>query len=286
MILGLICAIVASLCYGSASVLQAKGAMATATSDNLDPRLLVRLLGQLPYLIGLGLDLLGFVISVVALQLGQPLFVVQAIVAGNVGVTAGLVAAMGTRLKRTEWSAIGALGVGLVLLAVSAGPEKAVVLATGWYWLMLAAAIPVGILGAIGLRLRGSGAAVVLGSAAGLGFAITAIAARTLVIPHPWWHLILLPATWAIAAGGGLAMLVFGLALQRVPVTTVMAFIVIVETIVPSVIGLAFLGDTIRSGFVLVATSGLVLALLGAALLARFGEVDFAPAEEEGAGAK
>lgn len=286
MILGLICAIVASICYGGASVLQAKGAMATATSHNLDPRLLVRLLGQLPYLIGIALDLLGFVIAVIALQLGQPLFVVQAIVAGNVGVTAGLVAAMGTRLRRTEWSAIGALAVGLVLLAVSAGPETDVVLATGWYWVMVAAAIPVAILGAIGLRLGGTGAAVALGSSAGLGFAVTAIASRTLVIPDPWWHLVLLPATWAIAAGGGVAMLVLGLALQRVPVTTVMAFIVIVETVLPSAIGLAFLGDTIRSGFVAMATAGLVLALTGAALLARFGEVDIAPADHQGADAR
>ncbi len=277
MILGLLCAVIASVCYGSASVLQATGARRMATAQNLDPRLLVRLLGQLPYLLGLSLDLVGFVASVVALQLKQPLFLVQAIVAGNVGVTAAIVAFMGTRLKRNEWLSITALALGLVLLALSAGPEQDVVLAQKWFWVMLAAAVPVGILGAIGLRLAGTGAAVLLGTSAGLGFAITAVASRTLVIPDPWWKLVEAPAVWAIAAGGVIAMLVFSLALQRVPVTTVMAFVVITETLVPSGIGLAFLGDTIRSGFVPTAVAGLVLALLGAALLARFGEVDLGP---------
>ncbi|SDO30763.1 hypothetical protein SAMN04515671_0505 [Nakamurella panacisegetis] len=274
MIFGLLCAVLASVCYGSASVLQAVGARRTTTSANLDPRLFIRLLGQLPYVIGIGLDVIGFVVSVVALQLHQPLFVVQAIVAGNVGVTAAIVAFMGTPLRRAEWLAISGLGLGLVLLALSAGAEKDVVLATVWYWVMLAAAVPVGLIGAVGLRLTGAPAAVLLGTAAGLGFGITAIASRSLVVPDQWWRLIYSPALWAIAAGGGIAMLIFGLALQRVPVTTVMAFVVITETIVPSAIGVAWLGDTFRSGFVAVALIGLTLALLGAALLARFGEVD------------
>lgn len=285
MIFGLLFAVISSICYGTASVLQAIGARRTATGENLDPRLFFRLLGQLPYVIGISLDLVGFVLSVVALQLHQPLFVVQAIVAGNVGVTAGLVAVMGTPLKRAEWLAIAGLGVGLVMLALSAGEEKTIVLSNGWYWLMLAAAVPVGVIGALGLRQQGSAAAVLLGTATGLGFGITAIASRSLVIPDQWWRLIYSPAVWAIAAGGGIAMLIFGLALQRVPVTTVMAFVVITETIVPSAIGVAFLGDTFRPGFVAVAVVGLILALLGAALLARFGEVDFEKmASERGSG--
>lgn len=277
MILGLLVAVAAAVCYGGASVLQAIGARRTATVQNLDPRLLIRLLGQLPYLLGLSLDLIGFAASVVALQLKQPLFLVQAIVAGNVGVVAVIVAFTGTRLKRNEWLSIGALVLGLVLLALAAGPEKDLVLAGKWFWVMLAAAVPVGVLGAIGLRRTGSGAAVVLGSSAGLGFAITAVAARALVFPDPWWKVIYSPAVWAIVAGGGIAMLVFSLALQRVPVTTVMAFVVITETLVPAAIGLAFLGDTVRSGFVPAASAGLVLAVVGAALLARFGEVDLDP---------
>jgi hypothetical protein len=46
------------------------------------------------------------------------------------------------------------------------------------------------------------------------------------------------------------------------------------ETLVPSAVGIAFLGDTVREGFIAVAFAGLLLALSGAVLLARFGEVD------------
>ena len=190
MVIGLVCAVVASLCYGAASVLQAVSARRTETPEGLDPRLLIRLFGQLPYLIGVTLDGIGFIASVFALQLGQPLFVVQAIVAASVGVTAAIVAIMGTRLGRNEWLALAAIGVGLVLLALSAGPENDVVLANGWYWVMLAAVVPVALIGAAGLRVHGVAAAVLLGLGAGLGFAITAVASRTLVVPDPWWHLI------------------------------------------------------------------------------------------------
>lgn len=283
MVIGLLCAIAASLCYGAASVLQAMSARRTETPDGLDPRLLIRLFSQLPYVIGVTLDGIGFIASVFALQLGQPLFVVQAIVAASVGVTAAIVAIMGTRLGRNEWFALAAIGVGLVLLALSAGPESDVVLGNGWYWVMLASAVPVALLGAAGLRAKGATAAVLLGLGAGLGFAITAVASRTLRIPDPWWHLIGMPATWAIAVGGLLGMLLFAMALQRVAVTTVTALVLSVETVVPSILGLAFFGDTIRDGFVAVAVVGLLLALVGAGLLARFSEVDLTPADAEAA---
>ena len=284
MVIGLLCAVLASLCYGGASVLQAISAKRTATTEGLDPRLLIRMLSQLPYLLGVSLDGIGFVASVVALQLHQPLFVVQAIVAGSVGVTAAIAAVMGTRLGRNEWLALAGLGLGLVLLALSAGVENDVPLGNFWYWMMLAAAVPVALIGAVGLRLDGTGAAVLLGAGAGLGFAITAIASRSLQIPHPWWKLVTSPATWAIVAGGLIGMLLFAMALQRVAVTTVSALVLGTETVVPSVIGLAFLGDSVRHGFALVAVVGLVLALLGAGLLARFSEPELPAAPARPAG--
>ena len=64
-----------------------------------------------------------------------------------------------------------------------------------------------------------------------------------------------MPATWAIAAGGPIGMLLFALALQRVAVTTVTALVLSVETVIPSILGLAFFGDTVRGGFVWVAVA-------------------------------
>jgi len=71
---------------------------------------------------GLTVDLLGFVFSVIALQL-LPLFLVQAIVAASVGVTAVIVALSGRPLGRPAWVALCASLGGLVLLAVSSEPH-------------------------------------------------------------------------------------------------------------------------------------------------------------------
>ena len=56
-----------AVCYGVATVLQAIGARRTPRAG-LHVRLLARLARQLPYVVGLVLDLAGFVLVVVALH--------------------------------------------------------------------------------------------------------------------------------------------------------------------------------------------------------------------------
>ena len=72
-----------------ARVADALPAYATPGSDGLDPGLIVRLLGSVPYLIGLGFDAAGFGLTIVALQT-LPLFVVEAFTAGALAVTGGV----------------------------------------------------------------------------------------------------------------------------------------------------------------------------------------------------
>src|SRR5689334_21354229 len=86
---GLICAFATAGCYGVGSVLQALAARRTEPTVGLDPRLMLRLARSWPYLTGLALDALGFVLVLVAVQ-SQPLFVVQAVVASFLAVTAVL----------------------------------------------------------------------------------------------------------------------------------------------------------------------------------------------------
>jgi hypothetical protein len=87
MTLGLVAAFATALCYGTASVLRSVGCRRVAGSAELDPRLLLRLAGQLPYVAGFLLDMLGFAASVLALRT-LPLFLVRAAVAASVGVGA------------------------------------------------------------------------------------------------------------------------------------------------------------------------------------------------------
>jgi hypothetical protein len=292
-LLSVLGALAAAVSYGVASVLQAVAARRTARAGSLDPRLLVRLARQLPYLAGLGLDLLGFLAALAALRT-LPLFFVQSAIAGSVGVTALVAAAVfGVRLTRREISALAGLGVGLFLLAASAQPEHAAPLPAGGRWALLAG---VGLLigyGAAAARLSDAIGGPALAIGAGLGFAGVGVAARTIALPDRLWlpsHLWQVatdPSAWAIGGYGVLSLLLFGTALQRGSVTAASALTFAVETVVPAAIGLALLGDRPRPGFAPVAVTGFLLTLGGAILLARYAEpggvppaAGDAPAEE------
>ncbi len=271
MVLGVVCAVAAAIGYGCASVLQGIAARRSAGAQGLDPRLVMRLTTQLPYLAGTSLDLAAFVASLVALRT-LPLFFVQSLVAASVGVTAGLSVLLGARLERRQVLALGVLACGLVALAASARPEAATPLSLIARWLLLGAVVPVAAAGALAARARGPTSASLLAMTAGLGFSGVAVAARALVLPHPVWRVLADPALWAIGAHGLVAMTAFAVALQRGSVTTVTALTFAVDTVLPSLVGLAVLGDASRPGFALVAVAGFVLATGGALTLAALGD--------------
>jgi drug/metabolite transporter (DMT)-like permease len=84
----------------------------------------MRTLRQVPFLAGLALDGVGFLAQYVALRT-VPIFVVQAALAGSLAVTAVVaVPVLGARLGRRQWSAVGAVCLGLALLGLSAGAES------------------------------------------------------------------------------------------------------------------------------------------------------------------
>lgn len=99
------------------------------------------------------------------------------------------------------------------------------------------------------------------------------IATRTLEKPITFGSLLTDPNTYGIIAAGALALLALATALQRGGVTQATAAMVVAETVIPSAIGLAFLGDEIRPGFQVVAGIGLLVAIGGSVALARLGEI-------------
>ncbi len=271
MLLSLLGAIGAAVCFGVATVLQAVAAREEPSSAGVDPRLLVRLLGRLPFVLGIGLDLLGFVAELAALR-SLPLFVVQAAVASNLAVTAVVaVRVLHVRLNGGEWAAVGAVCAGLALLGLSAGHEAPAHVSLRFRLVLLACVVAVGVLGTAAGRLRGAARAAGLGAAAGLGFGFVAVGARVVRSLAPL-DLLRDPATYAVAGGGLAAMLFFATALQRGAVTTTTAAVVVAETLMPALVGVLLLGDHTRHGFVWVAVAGFVLAVAGALVLARFGE--------------
>ncbi len=270
--LSLACAVVAALSYGVGSVLQAAAARRAEARRNLDPMLLLRLAGELPYLAGLALDLLGFVASVVALR-SLPLFLVQSAVAASVGVTAIAASiAFGIRLLRYERVALVALMCGFALLAASAQAEHATTLRPLGQWLLVCGIAAVVVIGALSAKLGDRKAGIGLALSAGLGWTGTGIGARVLRVPSPAWRLLTDPVAWCVVIYGVLGTLLFATALQRGSVTAAAALVFSVETIVPSLIGLAFLGDHARPGFANVAALGFVLTVGASIALAHRSE--------------
>jgi drug/metabolite transporter (DMT)-like permease len=277
MIVGIIMALLSAICYGLGSALQAKSASVEADTGGVDARLLVRLAKRGPFALGMVLDVVGFVAQFVSLRY-LAVFVVQAVQAGNLAVTAlAAVPLLGSRLRGREWAAVAAVCVGLVLLAVAAGTERADPVHGSVRWSLLIGAVALTVLGAAVGRITARWSPIALGGVAGLGFGVLALAARVLTDLSPA-HLVRDPAAYALLLGGFVSFLLYATALQRGTVTIVTAAVVIGETVLPAVIGIVVLGDRTRPGFVPVAAAGFAVAVAGALMLARFGEGGAPPA--------
>lgn len=271
-LLGWLLALTSALCYGVASALQASAARDTRASAGMDAMLLVRAARHWRFVVGLGLDGAGFVAQVLALQI-LPLFVVQVVQAANLAVTA-LVAVplLHIRLRGAEWAAIGAVCGGLLLLGLASGRQGEAHEPEVFSWILVAAAVLAGLIGWVAGRWHGNAGAAALGTLAGIEFTVVAVSARLLTSANP---LVLLrdPAAWALALGGVVGFLFFTTGLQRGAVTTVTGAVVVAETVLPAAIGVLLLGDRARPGLAPLAAVGFVVAVAGAAALARFGEV-------------
>ena len=281
MLIGLLLALGCSVCYGTATVLQAAATRSVdAGSDSgVDPALLLRALRQWRYLVGIGLDGLGFVLQIGALRL-VPIYVVAAAIAASLAVTA-IVAAwvLSVRLSAMEWAAVAVVCGSLAMLGVAAGPEGSGHGPPGLGWALLVVAAIVFGAGAAAGRLGDRSRALVLGLGAGVGFGVDEIAVRLIDTIDPtkaafWAN----PAIYALAAGGAAGFLLLTSALSRGSVTTAVAGMVIGETVGPALVGVAWLGDRTRDGLGWMVVTGFVIAVAAALALSRFGEAP-TPAE-------
>jgi drug/metabolite transporter (DMT)-like permease len=277
MVLGLIGAFGAAVCYGVASVLQALAARRTETAEGLDPRLFLRLLKSVPYVAGLALDCLGFGLSLLALRT-LPLFLVQGVIASSLAVTAVLGSILlHMRLRGREKVAVGVVVAGLILLAASAAEDHPVHVSAADGWGTLIAAVALSGLAVLLARLQGRVGAAALGTVAGLQFGVVAVAARILPSTYAPGVLLTDPATYALIIAAPVGMLALSTALQRGTVTQATAPLVVAETVAPAAVGLLLFGDAPRAGWEWAAALGFVLAVVGAVSLASHGEVRVEP---------
>ncbi|MEO7069275.1 MAG: hypothetical protein ABI131_02165 [Nostocoides sp.] len=266
--MSLIGALLAAVAYGIATVAQAVGVRRLAALPR--PRGIAAVVrAGWPYAAGLSLDLAGFLASISALR-RLPLFLVQSAVASSIAVTAVLGAVvLGHRLSRRERLAVAGVVAGLALLAVTAVSGPATRPGRGFGLSVTLSLVVVAGLLVWGVTHRGQATSVpALSVAAGLAFGVVGVAARTLAVPHPLWHLVLHRHVWLLAVAGVLGTIAYAVALERGSVTSVAAICFSVETLLPAAVGLVWLGDGVRAGWWPVTALGFAATLGGCLTLA------------------
>jgi drug/metabolite transporter (DMT)-like permease len=268
-VVGIVCAVVASLLFYVGIALQALEARVTPRSESLRLSLLQRLIRRPLWVLGLALGLLGVLPQAIALGTA-PYVVVQPLL--TVGLL--LLLAVGSsvfeeRVRPIEWLAVVAILVGVLLLAIAAPPHSeqhrggaavvAVVAA-----LTIPALLPL-------LRVPGLTSPTALMVSCGFGFAATNVAVKLLgddVGQGHWWN----ATAWAaVAAVAGIAATITNMSVFQVsPVTVVVPVTTAVQSFLPVALEPLFLREHAPSAAEAAALAGgLALTLAATVLLAR-----------------
>ena len=255
--MGLIAAALAAIAYAGASVLQSRGALGRGSA---------RELARSPfYLAGLGLDGVGWVLTLVALR-DLPVYVVQAVLASSLAFTVVIAWLwLKTRLRARDVTAIGALAVALGVVGVAGSQQQAPPLGGAVVVTLTLAGVIVTVLvvGALVMPRRTSSATLAVLS--GLAYSGTALAARAVQVRSPLWHTLASPLPWLVAATGIAGTVAYAASLERGAVGPATALLWAVEVVVPTVVAIPLLGDGVRAGWLvpLIVAVAVVVAASG-----------------------
>ncbi|KIF79154.1 membrane protein, partial [Streptomyces sp. 150FB] len=257
----MVCALGSAISFGTASVLQAVAARSAepGSGSGVDAALLLRAVRQWRYVAGLGLDVVGFALQIVALR-SLPIYLVGAALAASLAVTAVVAARLlAVRLGSAEWAAVAVVCGGLGMLGLASGAQGDRPGPALLGWAMLGVAVLVLLAGAVAGRLPERPRALVLGLGAGCGFGVVEVAVRLIDSVD-----LAAPAPYALLLGGAAGFLLLTSALQRGSVTTATAGMVLGETIGPALVGVVWLGDRTHPGLAWLAVTGFAVAVAGA----------------------
>jgi hypothetical protein len=256
-----VAAFATALCFGFSAILEDHAAKQRSALPSDAPASVMSVVTRMPYILGMVLSLVGWVLSLLALQ-RLPLFAVQAIGASSIGVVVLVQRTMtGKPVPRRQALLLVALGLGLVALAVSAKPSEPESVSV---WFDVAIWIGVGVVALLGLlafRAKGDRGSALLGGVSGLAYGGTALCARALEADHTLRSVLLNSLTIALLPFAVTGIAFFAAALQRGSVAVATATQHAAMTIVPAAVGLLILGDHARDGFVPVAVLGFVLTV-------------------------
>jgi drug/metabolite transporter (DMT)-like permease len=267
-------AVVAAVCFAFGTVLQQKGTMETAASEN-DARFLVQIFRRPVWVAGAVLQGLGWVLQAMALDRAS-LVQVQAITALSLVIALPLgVMFTHQHIGRREFTGAGLALVGIVFFLSAGQPQGGTAhpSAAAWWSACLITAVLVVTLFGVGTRFRGAAKALTFGAAAGLGYGLQAAVTKTFVTEIGGGILGLL-SSWSIYVL--ILSALSGFALQQSALKTgvlapAMASSNSVSLFSGVILGIAVYGETLsKSGgaHVGAAVLGLVVAVGGIALLA------------------
>ena len=260
------------LAYGVANLLQSTAAARTSVHHTFDPSLLLRLAGQRTYLLGIGCQVVGFVLAFLARR-DLPLFLVQASAAAGLGVTALLgVLLLKWTLPAAELGLLALLLAGITALVISAEPAHSRRLGPAVILALAASVLLIAGLGFFAVRLHGALGSVVLGSLAGVDFSAAAIAARPLANEHTVAGFFTNPLLYLLIVHSLVGQLLLGLAMQRGSTTAAVAAMDAAGAVPAAIVGLLLLGDRIEPGLGWLAGLGFVVTLGAVIGLTRYAE--------------
>lgn len=273
---GMAAALLAAAMYGSAPAVQAVQARRERAGRGVGAGLLLRLTRRPLWLLGLGAEIVGFVVEAYAFSVA-PATVVAPLTACDLFFFV-FVAALVLRDRPSRLALVGvatmAVGVGLLALAFGGSAELGEPASNAQLLVFLAAAVAVS--AACGVAGTRAGRAVVaagfFSAAAGVAYGLATLATRqvgrTFSPQHPF-HLLTTATPYVLAACSLLAMGLLQRGLQTSPLLT---FPVMSATaaLLPALLGAAVLGDPVPSGAGLVAfVAALVALVLGVTVLGR-----------------
>jgi fucose 4-O-acetylase-like acetyltransferase len=272
MMVMIVTALAAAVCYGTGAAVQQRQAVAAPRSLAGRPGLLVRLAQQPLWLAGFAVQVVGFAAHALALRTG-PLTAVQMVMSADLVVAVIMIRVWSGRpLSRASWVAALTVVGGIVLfIALTArgygqGGRAGHALAAP-----LAAAVPGSaalVAAAAGLRASGRGRAVLLALAAGLADTCSAVVTMTFahVVSHGPVALFSSWSVYALVVCGVSNVLLTQTAYQAGRPLVTLPVIAAVTPAASVAVGIGLLGETFRTGPAGVAAIGVAVVMTVIAL--------------------
>lgn len=272
------CALVSSLLYALASVMQHRAARAQPQHTSMRWGLMLRLVRNRSWIIGIGLDALAYALQFVALGHASLVLVQPLLVSGLLfALPLGAWLAGGRMTGRDWWGAV-LLVIGLSLFLVVASPGKGhdQASARGWIGLLIVTGVIICILVVLALgpeRTNTRHRATLLAAAAGINYGVTA--ALTKAVAHLLRigpsHVLASWELYALIAGGVIGMLMASSAFQAGALDASLPMITVADPVASILIGALILGESVRTGALPTPLEllGLVLVIVGVVALSK-----------------